>query len=109
MDTKSFGVFRIFEARTKPIIAKKDEGKDQIIKNGEIYYRYGGRTQKIQYAELESIINRRVEQNNKHWLDLMSKIATAGPQNAAILDTERHLSRRVIPGYLFLTRASPTS
>jgi hypothetical protein len=88
---KLFGVFRIAEARTKPVIAKKDEGKNQIIRNGEIYYRYGGRTQRIQYAELESIINRRIEQNNKYWLDLMSKIATAGPQNAAILDTERSL------------------
>lgn len=90
-DSKSFGVFRIFEADTKPVIAKKDEGKDQIIKNGEIYYRYGGRTQKIQYAELQSIIERRVQQNNKQWLDLMSKIGKAGPQNAAILDTERAL------------------
>ena len=84
-----FGVFHIYESKMKPIIAKKDEGKDQIIKNGEIYYRYGGRTQKIQYAELESILNKRVEQNNQQWLDLMSKIGRAGPQNAAILDTEK--------------------
>lgn len=91
IDVKTFGAFCIYEARTKPIMAKKDEGKDQIIKNGEIYYRYGGRTQKIQHAELEGIIDKRVEQNNKYWLDLMSKIATAGPQNAAILDTERSL------------------
>ena len=88
---KSFGVFRVYEARTKPVIAKKDEGKDQIIKNGEIYFRYGGRTQKIQYAELENIINRRVEHNNKQWLDLVKKIGNAGPQNAAILDTEKAL------------------
>ena len=86
-----FGVFRVYESKTKPVIAKKDEGKDQIIKNGEIYYRYGGRTQKIQYAELESILNKRVEQNNQQWLDLMSKIGRAGPQNAAILDTEKGL------------------
>lgn len=87
----SIGVFRIYEADLKPVIAKKDEGKDQIIKNGEIYYRYGGRTQKIQAAELENIINKRVEQNNNQWLDLMSKIGKAGPQNAAILDTEQAL------------------
>jgi len=62
---------------------------EQILKNGEIYYRYGGRTQKIQYAELENIINKRVEKNNKQWLDLMAKIGKAGPHNAAILDTEK--------------------
>lgn len=56
-----FGVFKIWEAVDKSIIAKKDEGKQQLIKNGEVYYRYGGRTQKIQYAELESIINKRIQ------------------------------------------------
>lgn len=91
INKKGFGVFRIHEALTKPVIAKKNEGKDQTIKKGEIYYRYGGRTQKIQYAELENIINKRIEQNNNQWLDLMSKIGKTGPQNAAILDTENSL------------------
>lgn len=86
-----FGVFRIYEAATKPVIARKDEGRDQVIKNGDIYYRYGGRTQKILSAELENIINRRIEINNQHWLDLMSKIGQVGPLNAAILDTEKGL------------------
>ncbi|HET7115784.1 MAG TPA: ATP-binding protein [Hanamia sp.] len=86
---KSFGIFKIYPSSVKPIIAKKNEGKDQIITNGDIYYRYGGRTQKIQYAELETIINKRIEQNNNQWLDLMSKIGKAGPSNAAILDTEK--------------------
>jgi hypothetical protein len=85
------GIFRVYEAQTKPVIAKRNEGKDQTIKNRDVYFRYGGRTQKIQAAELESIVSKRVEQNNKQWLDLMSKIGTAGPQNAAILDTERSL------------------
>lgn len=86
---KTFGVFKIEAATVKPIISKKDEGKDQLIKNAEIYFRYGGRTQKIQYPELESIINKRIEFNNSQWLDLMSKIGRAGPSNAAILDTEK--------------------
>ncbi len=88
LDGKKFGVFHIFEASVKPIIAKKDEGRNQEIKNGEIYYRYGGRTQKILHAELESIISNRIEKLNKEWLNIMSKVARVGPQNAAILDTE---------------------
>ncbi len=91
LDGNIYGAFHIVESINKPVIAKKDEGKDQIIKNGDIYYRYGGRTQKIQYAELETIIQKRIEQNNKQWLDLMAKIGRAGPQNAAILDTEKSL------------------
>lgn len=88
---KMFGIFYIYQASVKPIIARKDEGKDQIIKNGEIYYRYGGRTQKIQFAELESIINKRIENNNMQWQKLIEKIARVGPPNAAILDTEKGL------------------
>lgn len=91
IDGKYFGVFHIEHARVKPIIAKKDAGNNQQIKNADIYYRYGGRTQKIQYSELQNIIEHRVEQNNSQWIDLMSKIGKAGPQNAAILDTERGL------------------
>jgi len=36
---RSFGVFKIEEACMKAIIAKRDEGKDNAIKSGEIYYR----------------------------------------------------------------------
>ncbi len=84
-----FGAFYVEEATTKPIICKKDEGKDQILRNGEVYFRYGGRTQKIQFSELDNIIANRIDQNNAHWMDLVQKIGTSGPQNAAILDTER--------------------
>lgn len=82
-----FGVFYIEEASVKPIICKKDE--NETIKNGEIYYRYGGRTQKILYAELEAIINHRIEKQNNQWIDLVTKIGKSGPQNAAILDVEK--------------------
>lgn len=88
---KPVGVFRVYEAIEKPVIAKKDEGKDQTIKNGEIYYRYGGRTQKIRFAELESIINQRIERNNKQWIDLVQKIGASGPSSAAIFDAEKGL------------------
>ena len=87
----AFGIFRVLPASVKPVISRKDEGKDQILKNGEIYYRYGGRTQKIQSGELEGIISHRIEQNNQHWLDLMAKIGRTGPENAAILDTKKGL------------------
>lgn len=89
IDGLSFGVFFIEEADTKPIICKKDEA--DTIKNGEIYFRYGGRTQKIQYPELEAIITHRVEKQNSQWIDLVTKIGKSGPQNAAIVDVEKGL------------------
>ena len=87
IDGLKYGVFHVDEATVKPVICKKDES--DILKNGEIYFRYGGRTQKIQAAELEAIINHRIEKQNTQWIDLVSKIAKAGPQNAAILDIDK--------------------
>ncbi|WP_352422896.1 ATP-binding protein [Proteiniphilum sp.] len=91
LNGKDYAAFYVYEAdmNIKPVICKKDEGKDNILKNGEIYYRYGGRTQKIQHGELEAIINRRIDYFNKQWIDLVQKIGKSGPQNAAILDTEK--------------------
>lgn len=91
---KKFGILYVYESKLKPIIAKKDEGRNQPIKNGEIYYRYAGRTQKIEYAELEAIINNRIGSTNREWMDLMAKVAKIGPANAAILDTERGIIER---------------
>lgn len=86
---KKFGVFYIYESKQKPVIAKKDEGRDQLIKNGDIFFRYAGRTQKIEFAELNFIIEQKIKETNDQWISLMSKIAKAGPANAAVLDTER--------------------
>ena len=90
-EEKIFAAFKIEKAIVRPVISKKDAGKDQTIRNGEIYYRYGGRTQKIEYSELEALINERIEKTNQNWLDLMGKIGRVGPQNAAIYDTEKSI------------------
>lgn len=87
--TKKFGAFYIYESKQKPVIAKKEEGRGQLIKSGDIFFRYAGRTQQIEFPELAFIIEQRVKGTNDQWIALMSKIAKAGPANAAILDTER--------------------
>ena len=83
-----YGVFKIHEVPRKPIIAKKNHGRNQSIKAGEIYYRYAGRTQKIEYAELEAIIQGRIQQVIDQWMNLMSKIAKIGPQNVTLLNNQ---------------------
>lgn len=84
-DGKFFGVFKVEKADVKPVICRNNQGPDQTLKNGEIYYRYGGRTQKIQSAELESIINERIKQTNSDWIDLVQNIGVTGPKNAFVL------------------------
>ncbi len=82
-----FGILHIFESSNKPIIAIKTGGKNQQIKDGEVYFRYRARTEKIHYAELKNIIDEKIERERKVWFELLEKIAKIGPENAAILDT----------------------
>lgn len=85
---KFFACFATSSAKIKPIVAKRNNGKNTTIKNGEIYFRYGGRTQKINYPELEEIINARIQANNAEWIDKVKAIGISGPSHAAILDTK---------------------
>lgn len=86
---KSFGIFYVHPAQQKPIIARKDQGPDLTLRNGEIYYRYAGRTQIIRFQELESIITQRVKENNQQWLDTLNRVGRAGPENIATFDLEK--------------------
>ncbi len=83
---KTFGAFYAYQSSNKPVICKKGDDK-QIIKNGEVYYRYAGRTEVIQYSELSNIIENRIKENNKQWIQKVKKIGEIGPGNAGILDT----------------------
>lgn len=82
---KYFGVFYANKALLKPVICKKGDDR-QSIKSGEIYYRYAGRTEVIQYGELFNIIENRVKENDEQWLRKVKKIGEAGPSNVGILD-----------------------
>lgn len=87
LDGRYYGYFYVAPAKEKPIICKKTEGK--ILTEAEIYYRYNGRTQRIRFSELETIVKERIAAQNKQMMDMMVKIFKSGPQNAAVLDLER--------------------
>jgi len=84
---KRFGIIYVGEANNKPVIAIKDGGRNQEIKDGEIYYRYAGRTEKIRYAEMKQIIDEKIQNERKAWQRLFERIAKIGPENAALLNT----------------------
>lgn len=83
---KTFGVLYVHKSLLKPVICKKADDR-QNIKNGEIYYRYAGRTEVIQYSELANIIENRIKENNEQWLKKVKRIGESGPENVGILDT----------------------
>ncbi len=81
-----FGVLYAYKSSNKPVICKKGDSRN-CIKNGEIYYRYAGRTEVIQYGELTNIIESRIKENNEQWIKKVKRIGESGPENIGILDT----------------------
>lgn len=80
---RTVGILYIHEAQYKPIVAIKSYGD---IKEGEIYYRYNARTEKIKFPELQNILNQIKENEREHWMNLFKKISRIGPENTALVD-----------------------
>lgn len=83
---KIFGLIYIFESENKPIVCTKNDKKN---KESDIYYRYNGRSEKIKYAELKSILVREREKEKLLWMDHISKIASIGANNITMLDLNK--------------------
>ena len=88
-DGKYYGILYVHKSNNKPVICKKDHSDK--LKNGSIYYRYAGRTQVIEYAELSHIIEGRIAENNEQWVNKVRAIGDAGPSNVGILNTQKGL------------------
>jgi len=81
---KSFGYIAIDESNDKPVICKKNSG--DILKDGDIYYRYRGRSKRIEFPELKRMQLIIRENERRLWMEHLEKIAQVGPQNIAMLD-----------------------
>lgn len=84
-----FGIIYTYPLKNKPCICKKQyNSKDPkyTLKEGDIYYRYGGRSERIHYEELYSIINEARKTEEKQWIDLITQTARIGIDNACLLD-----------------------
>ena len=90
-DGKNFGIIYIHELENKPSICKKNyENKEDkySLKDGDIYYRYAGRSQKIRHSELIEIIDNKRKKEEKMWLEYLIKSAKIGIENIGLLDLE---------------------
>ncbi len=86
----SFGIIYIYPAKVKPVICKKssDTGNNPryALKESDIYYRYGGRTERIKYSELQRIIDEKRAAEERQWMRFLIKATRVGVENACIMD-----------------------
>lgn len=81
---KIFGLLYIHEAKDKPVICTKDVGKD--LKEGDIYYRFRGRSERIKYPELRAILEAKRETEQRLWMRHLENIARIGVREVGIFD-----------------------
>lgn len=86
VDNKLFGILYFHESRNKPVICRKGTDDGKSLKEGEIYYRYKGRSQTIRYAELKELIEERRKHEQLLWFKHLKEIARVGIQEAGIFD-----------------------
>lgn len=87
----SFGVIYTYPLLNKPCICKKKYDHQNIkytLKEGDIYYRYGGRSERIHYEELYSIIDAARKNEERQWISFIKKAAKIGVKNACLLDLD---------------------
>ena len=83
---KIYGLLYIFESHEKPVICKKDADKD--LKEGDIYYRYRGRSERIKYPELRSLLEAKRETEQRLWMQHLASIARIGVREAGVFDLQ---------------------
>lgn len=86
LNEKTYGLLYIHESVNKPVVCKKGTDDGKSLKEGEIYYRYGGRTQTVRYPELKELIEERRRQEQLLWFKHLKEIARIGIQDVGLLD-----------------------
>lgn len=88
--TKSYGIIYTYQLKNKPCICSKmydsKSNKKYSLEEGDIYYRYRGRSQKIRYAELRNIFIQAADQEAQKWRKLIEQTAKIGISNASVLN-----------------------
>lgn len=87
----SFGVIYTYPLRTKPCICKKiydAQNTKYSLKEGDIYYRYGGRSERIHYEELNAIMEDVRKAEEAQWLSFIKNASKIGIANACLLDLD---------------------
>jgi len=84
LDGKTYGLIYVFESQDKPIICTKNSENE--LKEGDIYYRYRGRSERIKYPELRDILESKRGKEQRLWMQHLTKIARIGVRDTGIFD-----------------------
>lgn len=82
----SVGVMYVEQHPSRPVIVRNADGS--VLREGEILFRYSGRSDRIKYSDLRSILDDRDAVSRRDVLPLLERVLSLGPQRAIIGDLE---------------------
>jgi hypothetical protein len=86
-DSKVIGVIYTFEADDKPIVARKPyQQQNAKIAEGDIFYRYNSRSQRIRFPELRRLLDEARDREQRAMMSHIDTLIRAGAANAAVLN-----------------------
>lgn len=81
------GFLYVEVSREKPVMCIKSGNRGEY-NEGDIYYRYAGKTSRIRPSELQEIIRGRIDDENLKWQHLLGNIAKISPSKTSLLNIE---------------------
>ena len=86
LDGRVFGLIYTEESKNTPVLCKKNGDSD--LKEGDIYYRYRGVSQKIRYPELKTILEQNRFNEQQMWMKHLAKISQIGVRDTGIFNLQ---------------------
>lgn len=84
LEGKTFGLMFVRESSDKPVLCIKNSGQE--LREGDIYYRYRARSERIKYPELKHILDARRAEEEKLWMRHLESISRIGVRDAGVYD-----------------------
>jgi len=80
------GVMHVEQHPSRPVIVRSGDGN--TLKEGDIFYRYPGRSERIKYSDLRTILDERDKVARTEIMPLIERLLALGPSRALIADLE---------------------
>lgn len=85
IDGHEVGVIWTPRSKRPPVVCTRDAG--DALRDGDIYYRYRARSQRIRHSELRAILEDEAKRQHDKLLNMVLKVAKVGVGNVVILNT----------------------
>lgn len=84
INEKNIGVIHVEQHPSRPVIVTRPEGDK--MREGDIFFRYPGQSDRIKYSDLRGILDDRDAQARRDVLPMIEKLIALGPTRALVAD-----------------------